>query len=76
MTADEQLTNFRKSREKILGVVKETESPSVQGPQSPEEDLVVRERVPIRTERPSVIEPVTNGNHSPIGQAHNYGPSD
>ena len=33
-----------------------------------EEDLVVWERVPIRTERPSVREPVTNGNHAPIGQ--------
>ena len=33
-----------------------------------EEDLVVRERVPIRNERPSVREPGTNGNHAPIGQ--------
>ena len=36
-----------------------------------EEDLVVRERVSIRTERPSVREPVTNGNHAPISQAQN-----
>ena len=32
-----------------------------------EEDLVVRERVPSRTDRPSVREPGTNGNHAPIG---------
>ena len=41
-----------------------------------EEDLVVRERVPIRTERPSVREPGTNGNHAPIGQSQNNGSSD
>ena len=40
-----------------------------------EEDLVVRERIPSRTERPSVREPGTNGNHAPIGQAQNYGSS-
>ena len=40
-----------------------------QGPQYSEEDLVVRERVPIRTERLSVIEPGTNGKHAPIGEA-------
>ena len=50
--------------------------PSFQGPQSYEEDLVVRERVPRRTEGPSVIEPGTNWNHAPIGQAQNYGSSD
>ena len=33
-----------------------------------EEDLVVRERATIRTERPSVREPGTYGNHAPIGQ--------
>ena len=68
MTADEQLTRFSKAREQIVGRVKGTESPSVQGTQSSKEDLVVRERVPIRTEIPSVIEPGTNGNHAPIGQ--------
>ena len=36
-----------------------------------DEDLVVRERFPSRTERPSVREPGTNGNHAPIGQAQN-----
>ena len=40
------------------------------------EDLVVRDRVPIKTERPSVREPGTNGNHAPIGQSHNDGSSD
>ena len=29
----------------------------------------IRERVPIRTERPSVGGPATNGNHAPIGQS-------
>ena len=50
--------------------------PSVQGPQSSDEELVVRERVPSRTEIPSVREPGTNGNHAPIGQAQNDGSSD
>ena len=49
LTANEQLTRFSKAREKIVGRVKGIESPSVQGPQSYEEYLVVRERVPIRT---------------------------
>ena len=75
LTADEQLTRFSKAREQIVGRVKETESPSVQGPQSSEEDLVVGERVPSRTEIPSVREPGTNGNHAPIGQAQNGGSS-
>ena len=75
LTADEQLTRFNKAIEQIVGRVKGTESPSVQGPQSSDEDLVVRERVPSRTEMPSVREPVTNGNHTPIGQAQNGGSS-
>ena len=75
MTADEQLTRFRKARKKIVGRVKGTESPSVQGPQSSEEDIVLRERVPSRTEIPSVREPGTNGNHAPIGQSQNGGSS-
>ena len=75
LTANEQLTRFSKAREKIVGRVKGTESPSVQGPQSSEEDLVVRERVPTRTEIPSVREPGTNGNHAPIGQSQNGGSS-
>ena len=69
LTSDEQLTRFRKSRDQIVGRVKGTESPSVQGTQYSEEDLVVRERFPSRTERPSVREPDTNGNRAPIGQS-------
>ena len=42
---------------------------------STEEVLVVMDRVPIRTERPSVREPGNNGNHVPIGQSHNDGSS-
>ena len=49
LTANKRLTRFRKSRDKILGRVKVSESPYFQGPQSSEEDLVVRERFPIRT---------------------------
>ena len=33
LTANEQLTRFNKAREKIVGRVKVSESPSVQGPQ-------------------------------------------
>ena len=69
LTSDEQLTRFIKAREKIVGRVKGRESPSFQGTQSSEEYLVVRERVPIRTESPPVREPGTDGNHDPIGQA-------
>ena len=49
LTADEQLTRFIKAREQIAGRVKLIELPSVQGPQSSEEGLVLRERVPSRT---------------------------
>ena len=75
MIADEQLTRFSKAREQIVGRFKVIESPSVQGHQPSEEDLVVRERVPSRTEIPLVLEPGTNGNHAPIGQAQNSGSS-
>ena len=75
LNADEQLISFRKAREQIVGGVKGTESPSVQGHQYSEEDLVVRERVPSRTDIPSVREPGTNMNHAPIGQAQNGGSS-
>ena len=37
LTANDQLTRFSKAREKIVGGVKGTESPSVQGTQSSEE---------------------------------------
>ena len=40
LTDNELLTRFRKAREKIVGKVKGVEFPSVQGPQSSEEDLV------------------------------------
>ena len=73
MTAHEQLTCLSKGRDQIVGRFKGTESPSVQGPKSSEEDLVVRERVPSRTAIPSVREPGTDGNHVPIGQAQNGG---
>ena len=69
LTSDERLTRFIKAREKILGRVKGSESPSVQGTQSSEEDLVLRGRVPSRTYIPSVIEPGTDENHVPIGQS-------
>ena len=75
MTADEKLTRFSKAREQIVGRVKGAESPYVQGPQYSEEDLVVRERVPSRTEIRSVREPGINGNHEPIGKAQNSGSS-
>ena len=42
LNADEKLTHCSKAREKIVGRVKGTELKSVQGPQSSEEDLVVR----------------------------------
>ena len=71
LNADEQLTRFRKVRGHIVGRVKVTELPSVKGPQTSEQYLVVRERVPRRTERPSVREPGTNGKHVTIGQAKN-----
>ena len=76
LTVDEQLKRFGKAREKIVGRVKGSELPSVQGNQYYEEDLVVSERVPSRNEIPSVREPGTNWNHAPIGQAQNDGYSD
>ena len=53
-TSDEHLTRFRKARDQIVWRFKGSESPYVQGPQSSEDDLVVREMVPSRTESPSV----------------------
>ena len=73
MTADERLTSFSKYREKIVGRVKGADSTSIQGPQYSEEDLVLGEMVPIRTERLSFRETGTDGNHSPFGQAKNNG---
>ena len=73
LTVDDQLTRFSKARQKIVERVKVSELTSVKGTQSSEEDLVVRERVPSRTEIPSVREPGINGDHEPIGQAQNDG---
>ena len=55
LTDNEQLTHFSKAREKIVGRIKGAELLYVQEPQSSEEDIFIRERVPSRTERPSVI---------------------
>ena len=76
LTAYRRLTCFSKSRKKIMGRVKGAESPSVKVPQYYEESLVLRERVLRRTERPSVRQPGTYGNHAPIGQSQNDGYSD
>ena len=76
LTANERLTRLSKAIEKNLGRVKVLYLPSIQGTQSSEEDLVIRERFTSRTERPSVREPGTNGNHTPIGKAQNGGSSD
>ena len=76
LTANERLTCFSKAIERILGKVKEVYSSYVQGHQYFDKYLVVSERVPIRTDRPSVREPRTDGNHAPIGQSQNDGSSD
>ena len=55
LTADDWLTLFRKDIEQIVGRVKGSEPPSVHGTQSYKEDLVVRDKFPIRTERQSFI---------------------
>ena len=75
LTTNDQLTHFSKSREQIMRKVKGSDSPNVQGTQYFEEYLVVRERVPSRTERLSVRKPGTNGNHALIGQEYKYGSS-
>ena len=75
LTTDEQLTRFRKAREQIVGRVKGMDSPSIQGPQSSDEDLFVRVRVPRKTEIPSVRVSGTNGKHALFGQEQNGGSS-
>ena len=75
LNSDERLTCFNKHRERIVGSIKGSESPSVQGPHSSEEDLVLSERVSRRTERLSVREPGTDINHAPIDQSQNDGSS-
>ena len=57
---DDQLTCFRKSRESILVQIKRSGTPSIQGPQYYEEDLVFRERVTSSTDTTSVIDTGTN----------------
>ena len=59
LTADECLTRFSKAREQIVGRIKGAESPSVQGPQSSEEDLVLREMYTSSNDSPIVREPGT-----------------
>ena len=76
LTADEQLTHFSKARERILSRIKVSELPYIQGPQSSEEELVVRERFTSIAYSPSVREPVTNGNDAPVGQLQKNGSSD
>ena len=71
LTTDERLTHFIKAIYQILGRLKRSEYPSIKGPQSSEEGLVVREKVPSRTERPQVREPGTNDNHVTVCQSHN-----
>ena len=75
-TINEQFTSFIKSSELIEGRFKVIESTSVQGPQSSEKGVVVRERDPSRTEIPQVVETVINGNYASFGQARNDGFSD
>ena len=66
LNADERLTRLGKARDKIVGRVKGLESPSVQVSQSSEKYLVVRERFPSRTKRPSVRESDTDGTVRPL----------
>ena len=68
LTSDERLTRFTKSRDQIVGRFKVSHPPYVQGPQSSEEDLFLRESIPSRNERLSVRETGTYRNHVTIGQ--------
>ena len=72
-TDDEHLTSFCKAREKIVERFKGSESPFGQRTKSSEEDLGVREKVPIKNKGPSVRETGTNGNYALIDQAQNEG---
>ena len=63
LTSNERLKSFRKYIGQIVGSIKGEDSPYVQGTKYSEEDLVIRERFPIRTEGLSVREAVTDGNH-------------
>ena len=46
LIAEEQSTRFSKAKKRVVGRVKILESPSVQGPQSSEEDQDVWKRIP------------------------------
>ena len=67
----ERSTHFSKARDQIVGRFKGSEYPFSQGHQYYKEYLVVRERVPIRNERPLVSETDTYENNAPIGQVRN-----
>ena len=61
MTDNAWLTCFSKSGERVVARVKGAEYKYVQGYQYYEEELIMRERDHIRTERPSVRNSITNG---------------
>ena len=63
LTADERLAHFSKARDRILRRAKVAKSPSIQGPQSSEGDLVVLKKDPIRTDMSLVSKSSTNRNH-------------
>ena len=54
---------FKKNINQIVGRVKVVETPYIKGNQYSEEYLVVWDRVPSITQRPSVIDPGTNRSH-------------
>ena len=64
LTTDGRLACFIKYRYHIVWKLKGVNF--FQKPQSSEEELVVRERATISTERTSVCEPGTNRSHVPI----------
>ena len=76
LTDDDPLTHFIKPIECILGKVKEGENPYVQGYQSYEKDLVLREGVLSRTESTSVIDTGNDWDYSPIGKVQKNSSSD
>ena len=73
LTYDERSARFIKYREHIVGKSIRAEMPSVQGHKSSEEDLVIRERVPIKTEIKQDNNTGNNGIHATIVQVHNDG---
>ena len=71
LTSDEPLNHFIKDSEQIARRVKLSETTYVKGPQSSEEDLVLRGRDKSMTESQSVISYGNKINHSPNGQVRN-----